>query len=190
MKNTIVYSKNRMIRFVILSFILQFSTATLNNGYAGEKPAPPNLTKFLRTNLRIDPSSDRDSRFSVTTAKLNGKNISYVVYLTGNDWCGSGGCTALILQPSGIGFRVINHFTLARLPIKVLPTRTHGWQDLSMPRQGGGSVGAQTVVFRFDGAKYRLSRTLVPGDKLPGLDKAYALPLKQRGEPLVLARKL
>ena len=55
------------------------------------------LKKFLRT--RYD---DKRARYVAAFRDLNGDGTKEaIVYLISNGWCGSGGCSTLILMPNG-----------------------------------------------------------------------------------------
>jgi hypothetical protein len=72
-----------------------------------------------------------------------------VVLLTGNRWCGSGGCSMLVFEGAEHGFRLVSTSTIANEPVAVLPTTEHGWHTLIVSARGKGSV-----MMPFDGRKY------------------------------------
>ncbi len=78
-----------------------------------------------------------------------------VVYLTGRQWCGSSGCQMLVLTRDRSSFKVISRIPGVKLPIRVLHTRSHGWRDLSVFIQGGGTLDGYNEVIKFDGDRYR-----------------------------------
>ena len=67
----------------------------------------------------------------------NGKTKEDIVYISGPGWCGSGGCTMLILEPSGSSFNVLGKVTIVQLPIRVLHSTSHGHPDIGVLVQGG-----------------------------------------------------
>lgn len=77
-----------------------------------------------------------------------------VVYLTGSGWCGSSGCTMLLLTLEGTSYKVLTRMPAVRLPIRVLEARSHEWHDLSVWIQGGGIVRGYEEVVKFDGKGY------------------------------------
>jgi hypothetical protein len=93
--------------------------------------------------------------------KDNGK-LDAVVYLTGNGWCGSGGCTTLILSPKDASYDVVAKITVTRLPIRVLTTKSNGWHDIAVRVQGGGVIRAYDAELRFNGQTYPNNPTVPP----------------------------
>ena len=88
-----------------------------------------------------EPLSDRDktTRYLSASVDLNGDGMQEViVYLIGGGWCGSGGCTTLILGPQDTSYKVITKMTVTRLPIRVLTTTSNGLHDLPVVVRGGG----------------------------------------------------
>jgi len=88
-------------------------------------------------------------------------NEEAIVYVVGSMWCGSGGCNALVLTPSGDGFEVVMDASVTRTPIGVLDTATNGWRDLFVSIAGGG-IAAGTVAMKFDGNSYPDNPTVAP----------------------------
>jgi hypothetical protein len=93
------------------------------------------------------------TKFSAASISLDEKTQMELVYLSGPDWCGTGGCTAILLSRGQSSFKVIQKFTLVRLPVRVLCNRTKGWRDLGMWVRGGGG-SSHPVVLRFNGSRY------------------------------------
>lgn len=143
----------------------------------------PQVRVFLQKYMkRYPPILDSGLRYSAAAVSLNGNSGGqYFVYLSSRWWCGSGGCTALLLEPQGTSFRVIDRFTLARLPIRVLPSKTNGWHDLSMPVEGGGILPGYFAILKFDGHNYPSNPSMAP--KLPeNLDgTGVEVPLSEHG---------
>ena len=146
----------------------------------GGAQTQPNVPGFLQRYLGRD--GDSSTTYSSAYAFLHHDTRSVVVFISGDSWCGSGGCTALILDPDGSSFRVVQQLTLARLPIYLLPTTTKGWHDLAMPVAGGGIVSEYIGVLKFDGKEYqpiqpRAKIQVPPTGAIP-------LALKNVGSPL------
>jgi hypothetical protein len=72
-----------------------------------------------------------------------------LVVLTGPEWCGTGGCTLLVVAKEANGFRVVSKSTLIQTPLVVSETRTNGWRDLIVEVRGNGMV-----ALKFDGKGY------------------------------------
>ncbi|WOX06280.1 hypothetical protein [Microbulbifer pacificus] len=62
-----------------------------------------------------------------------------LVFLTG-DWCGSGGCTLLVLSADSGKWNVISKVPTLRLPIYKLRETNDGWVDMSGVEYGGGEL--------------------------------------------------
>ena len=84
-----------------------------------------------------------------------------VVRLSGGGWCGSGGCTMLILADLGGTFKVVSRITITQLPIRVLQSKNHGWRDLGVTVSGGGIEKAFEARLAYDGRAYRANPSLV-----------------------------
>ena len=117
--------------------------------------SPPDaLTKFLRSYLApVDSDHSTSYAFSLVNLDTDAANET-VVYPMGDDWCGSGGCTALVLKANGESFRVVGRILTTRLPIQLLDSRTNGWRDLAARVQGGGVIRPYYVILRFNGKRY------------------------------------
>lgn len=76
-----------------------------------------------------------------------------LVGFTGMNWCGSGGCTALLLSANG---ELITRFTVVDFPFKILGQKTKGWKDLVVY-----SGGADRLL-QFDGKGYPRNPSVAP----------------------------
>jgi len=124
--------------------------------------ADGNLKVFLQKHLKTGSSEfDKRTRYSAAFADLSGaKAPEIVVYVSGRAWCGSGGCSMLILRPDGATLTVITRTTVTRPPILVLQTTTHGWHDVSVWAQGGGIQPGYAAVLPFNGNAYASNPTV------------------------------
>lgn len=117
------------------------------------------VRSFLREYLD-DPivGTDPTIRFSYSEANLDTDPVpEVVVYLTGRRYCGTSGCTMLILKRNASNsFNLITKLTLVNLPIFVLATSTNGWQDLGVWMRGGGIERPYLARFEYDDESYRL----------------------------------
>ena len=85
------------------------------------------LHNFLKSYvLKNYPGADQATRVAIAFSDLNGDGKQEaVVYMMGPNWCGTGGCHALVLSPDGSTFKVVMDASVSRLPISVLPTKSH-----------------------------------------------------------------
>jgi hypothetical protein len=114
-----------------------------------------------------DQGPSADALYSLALFDLNNDgNREVLVYLSGSPvWCGTGGCTLLILTPQGNSYSLVTDMSVTRPPISVLPTTTNGWRDLGVWVQGGGIVNGYDVVLKFNGKTYPENPTMPPSEK-------------------------
>lgn len=111
--------------------------------------------------LRARLGSPTPTRYLIGWQDLNGDGLpEAIVYITGRDWCGSGGCHMYILQLHGRGILKRASTTVTQLPISVLNTRTHGWRDVAVGVCGGGATRCYRAKLQFDGHKYMSNPSL------------------------------
>jgi hypothetical protein len=122
------------------------------------------LRAFLQT---FD--SDLKDRFVAALADLNGDGRpEAIVYLTSNDWCGSGGCTTLILVRDGDSWQLLSRVTITRPPIRVLASKSNGWRSIGVWVQGGGIQPGYEAELRFNGKEYPTNPSMPPARQLTG----------------------
>ena len=91
-------------------------------------------------------------------------NKEIMVGFTGPYFCGSGGCSQIILDKRG---NVISRFTVSDYPVVIDNTKSNGWKDLFI------LSGGKYWVIKFDGKTYPSNPSmqpelkLLPGDGLP-----------------------
>jgi hypothetical protein len=136
------------------------------------------LDTFLQNYLGPVASGESNSKryFSVFADLQDDGTHEAIVYLMGRDWCGSGGCTVLILAPQGSSFGIVTKITLVQLPIRVLATKSNGWHDLGVWVGGGGIQPGHEAKLSFNGKTY---------PKNPTVGTAQRLTQKVAGEVVV-----
>lgn len=82
----------------------------------------------------------------------DGKNEIFVG-LIGTYFCGSGGCTQLILDDQG---NVISTFTVSDYPVIIDNNKTNGWKDLFI------YSGSKNRIVKFDGKSYPPNPSVLP----------------------------
>ena len=83
-----------------------------------------------------------ETRYRATLVDLNGDGRrEAVVLVNGPGWCGSGGCSLWVLTPRGRSWRMVTQATVMNPPIRVLPSRSHGWSELSAMVHDGAGPG-------------------------------------------------
>jgi hypothetical protein len=84
-----------------------------------------------------------------------------VVFVTDRNYCGSGGCTMLVLRGEAGAFHLVSTSTVTRKPVFVLPETRNGWHTLVVSIAGGGGQPAM-VFMRFAGGRYPRNPTMQP----------------------------
>jgi hypothetical protein len=144
------------------------------------------LKKFLQNyeGNAISPGG-KTTRYAVAFVDLKDDGVQEaIVYLIGPDWCGSGGCSALILAPHGSSFTVITRTSVTQLPIRILSEKTNGWHDLGVGVSGGGRPGYEARL-RFNGKKYPSNPTVPPSQRLSKkAEGKVVIPRDTEGVPL------
>lgn len=169
-----------------------WTTVTLISGlWLSAQAAPKSavtaaaVRAFLQKHIGHETYATRNLRYSFAQISLNGSSPQQVfVYLAGPGWCGTGGCAAFLLEPKDASFTIIDRFTLARLPIRILPSSTNGWHDIAMPVQGGGIINERMAILRFNGRAYPSNPSMAPklAENVGGLGTE--VPLSAQGAPV------
>lgn len=157
------------------------------------QPAAPNSTaeNLLRSFLQnydevLAGGHDRTTRYFAAFVDLNGDGApEAVVYLSGGGWCGSGGCTMLILARTDSTFRVVTKITITRPPIRVLTSTSRGWHNIAVWVQGGGIRPGYEAELRFDGKAYPSNPSTPPARRMAERAAGQVvIPSSQEGTPL------
>jgi len=158
--------KSLLVAVALLAVLLSSAACFAQQPSQSASAAP--LKQFLQQYIAgIDPAfaNDKTARFSTAAARLDAANPDkqdFLVYLTGREWCGTGGCLLLVLEPDGAGYKIIGRTSLVRLPIRILPTLTNGYHDLGVWVQGGGFRPAYEAALPFNGKAYAGNPTIPP----------------------------
>lgn len=111
-------------------------------------PPPATLSRAVAEAVReSDSQSAPPYRFALTDLDGDGRDDA-IVLLDSAEWCGSGGCTMLLLRGTADGFRLVSRATVTRPPVRVLDERRHGWRTLVV------HSGREERRLRFDGRHY------------------------------------
>ncbi len=172
---------------------------------SGQKPAAPEIKRrippektanacieaAIRKYLDVDRADAASLRYSWDRVDLNGDGKpEFLVYVTGPAFCGSGGCTALVLKHDDSACAPVAQITLARVPIVVSDGKSHGWRNLILPVSGGGAEPGYAVL-PFDGAHYPDNPTVAPAHSLARkiAGDAYLVGAENKGLPLQPSNK-
>lgn len=81
-----------------------------------------------------------DTNYKVKLVDLNGDGRSEaVVLVSGRYWCGTGGCPLWVLTPRNRSWRMVTQAPIVKAPVRLLPSRSRGWSDLSAMLYAGGA---------------------------------------------------
>lgn len=126
------------------------------------------LKTFLRSYLNSGGDlPDKTTRVSIVSVPLESRATEeQIVYVTGRGWCGSGGCTLLILEPSADSFKVIGDLSVIQLPVEILPGFVNGHPNIGVRTRGVGVGSEYRVQLSFDGHSYPADATLPPAKRI------------------------
>jgi hypothetical protein len=112
------------------------------------------LEHYLQDDLKkgLIDSMSRQFRFQVVDLNADGDNETFIA-LTGPYFCGSGGCTYLLLDDRGI---LNTKFTVAGYPLYVDTALTNGWRNLLL------QSGAKYHRLKFTGRQYPANPSVLP----------------------------
>jgi hypothetical protein len=182
----------RFLRGLILATQIAACLLPISARCGQTAPHPPShsqtsLRKFLQAyDSEGDPNPDKTTYYFAAFVDLQDDGTQdVIVYFTeSNSWCGTGGCTTLILVPTGESYRVVSKIVTTRPPIRVLDTKSHGWHDLGVRAQWDG-VPAYEAKLSFNGKSYPFStssnRSQRLGEQVPG---KVVVPSDAHGAPL------
>lgn len=99
-------------------------------------------------NLAIQKFAKEDVAYRVALEDLNHDGIQdSIVFLSGSNWCGTGGCTMLVFEglPES-QYRLLSVSTVADTPVYLLDSQTFNWSDIAVHSIGRGLVKMQRSV--------------------------------------------
>ena len=140
---------------------------------AGLAPAPmaapvadPRRADVVNAAVKIVGAVDPSARTAIGFADIGGdEREEALVYLVDPGLCGSGGwppaapaqgsggCSLVVLTPSGKSWRSIGQTSVTQLPVHRLLTKKDGWNDLAVGVSGGGAT-PHIALLRFSGGRY------------------------------------
>ena len=151
--------------------------------HAASPPAREDQVRaFLTSYVESEGMKASEARYADAFIDLNGDGVDEaVVYLAGQDWCGTGGCTTLVLMRTQNSYVLVGRISATRPPIRALRERTHGWRTLTA-WISGATFEAYEAKYRFDGKTYSIGGRRVVGTPegdlvIPGADVRNEKPL-------------
>ena len=148
--------------------------------------APGELELKSWVQARVRSLGVAPAQYSSALVDLNGDRApEALVYLSGQNWCGSGGCNLYILQRRSGSWRLINSVTITKPPIRFLATNSRGWSDIGVYVSGGGILHGYEAVLRFNGVRYPGNPTVAPAFRArPGTPGRTLISPDAQAEPL------
>lgn len=159
----------RTVRNVCLSALV----ACLFNLSIQKVQASEEIGDSLKVALRayVDGEShgliDTSTKYIAAFVHLNDTaNIYAIVYLMGEDWCGSGGCQTLVFKRHGSTWEMVSRTLITRPPIIILDKKSHGWHSISVNVSGGGILHPYSAELNFDGKAYPSNPAMLPAVRI------------------------
>lgn len=117
----------------------------------------PDYAEAVRNYARSFPDYKRTQALRFSAASIPGTDLT-VAYVSGTPFCGSGGCTVLMLRKTAHSFDILGEEELVFGPVILLPTRRAGYPELGVWKRGYPD-GGHEVAISFDGRRYKLRET-------------------------------
>lgn len=129
------------------------TTVTTPAAEAPVAPAAPAIDPAIDAYVRTYTKDDTlPLRYAVATHGDGEAQLTFV-YLIGSDYCGSAGCSLLVLHRTGETFDLLGKISTVDTPVRVLETTTNGRPDLAIRTRGEG-VSVVEKLIPFDGRRY------------------------------------
>lgn len=117
--------------------------------------SPVEFIRIYAEHSRFGP----DKSTHVSVANVPGTSFS-VAYLQGYTWCGSGGCTLLVLKSRGSSYEVAGKVLTTWPPIVFLGVKDGGLPEIGVWVHGGGVLRGYEAALAPKGGKYPVSPSL------------------------------
>jgi hypothetical protein len=143
---------------------------TDDQSLAGNRSLVEPLRTFLQGYLNIEQEHpDRTTRVTLASVTSQNSGVTHiVVYISGLRWCGTGGCTLLILETDSRTYRVLGKVTVVRLPIRILTSSRGGHPDFGVRVHNDATQSGYDAAISFDGVSYTPNPSLPSVRRLRG----------------------
>ncbi len=112
------------------------------------------LSVMFKNDVSKKLIEEKSRKFKFFEYDLNNDQKKEIfVGLSGSYFCGSGGCTILLLDSQG---KLINKFTVTETPVQIASTTTDGWKDLLLHSNG------KDHLVKFNGKSYPSNPSVQP----------------------------
>lgn len=124
------------------------------------KPLNPDKTRRAIERYLLN-SGGKPATHKVAGADLDGDGRpEAIVYLEGDDWCVTTGCTLVIMRDGTTGLKAVSVTKRARLPVAIAGDATVGWRDLLVRTGIAGTT--RLVTLKFNGSAYSANASTLP----------------------------
>ncbi|QST00933.1 hypothetical protein IMZ31_05010 [Pontibacillus sp. ALD_SL1] len=136
-----------------------------------EKKRDPQLEKALMKEFEY--TNQGKARYYYNKVDLNGDGIPETfVYLVGQYFCGTGGCSAAIFKEQDGDYSLLTRFSVVNNPVIISNTKTNGYKDIIMNVYGGG-IEPFFARLTYNGTTYpgnpSVQPKVEPGTKVKGV---------------------
>jgi hypothetical protein len=168
-----------MRQFAVALLLVLFAPSI---GIPQSRPDP--LTLFLQNYVGTPDEETKTTEYAVAFVDLKDDGTKEpIVYLSSDGWCGTGGCTLLILAPEGTSYRVVTRVPAVRLPIRVLDAKSKGWRDIGVVARKSGVEPLYEAILSFDGESYPISVSEA-GESNGKVQGKIVMPATAKAKPL------
>lgn len=159
--NNLKARRTRLMAFAaLLGSVLAMSTCFAQST---RKAEASNLDEESIRKLFQTRDNDKSTQYLAVFRDLNDDGIpEAIVYLMGQQWCGSGGCNLYILQKRSSSWKTVTSMTITNAPIRILDRKVNGWHSLGVWVQGGGIQPGYEAELRFNGKTYPRNPSVPP----------------------------
>lgn len=177
-----------MVAVVIVGFIFLVTGCLAQPQHQPSLSQKNSVKKFLQSYIGAPTDENKTTRYSTAFVDLRDDGTQeIIVYLISRKWCGTGGCTTLILAPEGTSYQIVAKITIVQLPIRVLATKSNGWHDIAAQVAGGGIQLGYEAKLSFNGKKYPGNPTVPPARQLHRkVEGRIVMPVTAEDEALYL----
>jgi hypothetical protein len=145
---------------------------SLTSGATADASLETSLPKFIAS-----WSKEVAPRYRSEFIDLNNDGTKEaIVLMEGGDWCGSGGCTLLVLKRSRGDWKLVSKMTITNTPIRAIQRAKNGWSSLGVMVRGGGIPRSYEAILDFDGKTYPSNPSMVPQSTIKPLDGTVIIP--------------
>jgi hypothetical protein len=172
---------------VLLGVAMPIGASFGQQGDASSNNPSEALKAFLRSYLNPQQKDEIKDTTQITVVSVKTEDKAgeeQVVYVSGRGWCGTSGCTMLIVEPFQSSFKVLGVEPGVQLPIRLLPSMKYKHPDIGVYVSGGGIEFPYEAVLSFNGTNYPDNSALPPARKIKGSEGKRIITTTKNSVPL------